>query len=344
MLPTSQGRHRRTGQHVDPDATAHVGLSRRDLIKIGSLAAAGAAAGFGPGLLGSSSASAATAKFPGHKPGKIYLGLSVDGSLSTTLSRTGPVGLQRTYYKWSDGTRETSNIRADHAAGRLPWISFKPPSTSPGGWAAVASGRYDADIRTRARRYASYGKPVIVTFNHEPHNDRTGTPADWARAWTRIHDVMKSETNLQNVISVPIIGDWVFNPVNKKDDPKDYLTQAVLSRMHFLGVDLYQNQSGDDYSVRLGRSLSWLNAQGYSDKMIGVGETGATDDYRSPTGAQWWQRSWSWAVSNVSRVAAISYFNSQHNNNSGNTWLLWESASKLAAFKASLSSSTFTRL
>lgn len=344
MLPTSHGRHRQTGQHVDLDAAPQQGLSRRDLMKIGSLAAVGVAAGFGPGLLGGSSASAATAKFPGHKPGKIYLGVSVDGPLSTTLSRTGPVGLQRTYYKWGDATRETNNIKADHAAGRMPWISFKPPFTTAGGWAAVASGRYDADIRARARRYAGYGKPVIVTFNHEPHNDRTGTPADWARAWVRIHDVMKNETSLKNVISVPIIGDWVFNPVNKKDDPKDYLTQAVLSRMHFLGVDLYQNQSGDDYSVRLGRTLSWLNSQGHSDKMVGVGETGATDDYRSPTGAQWWQRSWSWAVSNVNRVAAISYFNSQHNNNSGNTWLLWESASKLTAFKSSLSSSTFTKL
>jgi len=319
-------------------------LNRRDLIKIGLLATAGVAAGLGPGLPGGSSVSAATPKFPGHKPGKIYLGVSTGGSLSTTLSRTGPVGLQRTYYKWDNATRETKNIRADHAAGRLPWISFKPPFTTAGGWAAVASGRYDADIRARARRYAGYAKPVIVTFNHEPHNDRTGTPADWARAWVHIHDVMKNETNLQNIISVPIIGEWVFNPVNKRQEPGDFLFPSVLDRCHFLGVDLYQNKSGDDYSVRLGRVLSWLNSQGHSDKMVGLGETGATDDYRSPTGAQWWQRSWNWAASNTNRVAAISYFNSLHNNNLGNNWLLWESASKLSAFKTSLSSNTATKL
>lgn len=318
-------------------------LSRRDIMKIGALATVGAASGFVPGLLGEYGASAGTAKFPGHKPGKIYLGAS-SLDFSKTLARTGPLGLRRSYYKWADGKRETNNIKADHAAGRLPWISFKPASTASGGWAAIASGRHDADIRARARRYAGYNKPVIVTFNHEPHNDRTGTPADWARAWTRIHDVMKNETGLQNVISVPIIGEWVFNPVNKRQEPEDFLLPSVLDRCHFLGIDLYQNSSGRGYNERVGRVLTWLNSKGHSDKMVGIGETGATDDYRSPTGAQWWQQSWGWAAANANRIAAISYFNSLHNNNSGNNWLLWQSPSKLAAFKSSLASNTFTKL
>ena len=46
----------------------------------------------------------------------------------------------------------------------------------------MASGKYDADIRARARRYAELSKPVIVTFNHEPHNDNTGTPGEFAAA------------------------------------------------------------------------------------------------------------------------------------------------------------------
>ena len=60
---------------------------------------------------------------------------------------------------------------------------------------------------------------------------------------------------------------------------------------------------------------------------------------RHPTGAAWWTKSWNWAATHTDRVCAIAYFNSQHNNNSGNTWVLTESASKLAAYKKSLTSS-----
>ncbi len=320
-------------------------LTRRSVLKFAAVGAVGAV-GLKTATLGGPVAAArgSAARFPGHKPGRIYLGVTAAGNLQDTLRRTGPVGLARTYYKWGDGRREDKNIRADHAAKRMPWISFKPPSTAPGGWAAVASGRYDADIRARARRYAAHSGPIIVTFNHEPHNDRTGTAADFARAWVRIHDVMKQETGLKNVVSVPILGDWEFNPVNKKADPGSYLPSAVLSRCHFLGVDMYQNRSGQGYDVRAGRILKWLDARGHSTMMVGLGETGCTNDYGNPTGAQWWNDSWNWASRNSNRIAAIAYFNSQHNNNSGNTWLLQESATKLAAFKKSLASSTACQL
>jgi hypothetical protein len=319
-------------------------LSRRSLFKVAAGAAVGAAGVGAVALTEPVTGATATAKFAGHKPGKIYLGVSAAGDISKAIKSTGPVGLARTYYRWSDGSREDKNIKADHAAGRLPWISFKPPTTSRGGWAQVASGKYDSDLRARARRYASHSKPVIVTFNHEPHNDNTGTPAEFAAAWCRVHDVMKNETGLKNVISAPIMGDWEFNPKNKGGDPGGFLTAALLNRCNFLGVDLYQNRSGQEYDVRLGRILSWLDSKGHSELMVGLGETGCTNDYGSPSGAAWWTASWNWAVAHSSRVTAIAYFNSQHNNNSGNTWLLTESASKLAAFKKSLASSTACKL
>jgi hypothetical protein len=318
-------------------------LNRRSLLKAaGATALAGATVGIG--LSGGSPAAAATVQFPGHKPGKIYLGLSNGGaSLSDTLSRTGPLGLRRTYYSWGSVSGELSNIRADHAAGRMPWISFKPASTSAGGWTAIASGRYDADLRARARAYAGLSRPVIVTFNHEPHNDSTGTPSDFARAWCRVHDVMKSETGLRNVVSVPIIGEWVFNPYNKQHEPEQFITGPVLDRCHMLGVDLYQNSSGQGYSIRLARVLNWLNARGHSTKPVGLGETACSMDFSIPNGIEWWNSSWKWAVSSQ-RVAALSYFNSVRNNNLEADWRLIETSAKLAAYKTSLQSAASTRL
>jgi hypothetical protein len=265
-------------------------------------------------------------------PGKVFLGVSCQDDISTTIARTGRVGLQRTYYQWGDAKRETRNIAADHTAGRMPWISFRAPS---GGWRGIAAGTYDADLRTRARRYAALSKPVIVTFNHEPYNDG-GAAADFVKAWVRVHDIMKSETGLKNVAHAPILGDWAFNPKNKQTDPELWLPRAVLDRCAFVGTDLYQNAGGQTYVERLGRVITWLDAQGYTDKMVGVGETGCTEGYNSPSAAAWWKESWGFAVANSDRVGAISYFNSLAHNNSGNNWLLWESTAKLAAFKASL--------
>jgi hypothetical protein len=332
------GRHRVTPRPTDESR----GLDRRQVLKLGSLAVVGAAASTTLGSSLAAAAPTAAAAWPGHKPGKIYLGAS-GPNFATSLAQSGPVGLHRTYYSWSGGAGETRNITKHHAANRLPWISFKPASTAAGGWAAIASGKYDADIRARARRYATYAKPVIVTFNHEPHNDNTGTPAEFAKAWTHIHDVMNSETGLRNVIHVPIIGDWCYNPTNKNGHPEQYITSAVLDRCAFLGVDMYQNRSGDGYAVRMGRILSWLDVRGYSTKMIGLGETGACNGFGTPNAVQWWTAGWTWAAAHTSRVAAISYFNSTRGNLKQN-WLLTETAAKLAAFKASLASSTACHL
>lgn len=318
------------------DATP-LALSRRGLF--GAATGLGVGAALGPGLI--TPASAASAVFPGHNPDKIFVGLT-GGGWGAADDLGAPVGLRRLFKKWDQVDSEIRDIRADHAANRIPWISFKPPGSTPGSWQAIARGQYDSVIRARARAYATLSKPVVVTFNHEPHTDN-GSGSDWAAAWCKIHDVMKSETNLKNVLSTPIGGEWVFNPANKQNNPEDYITSGVLSRMAFLGIDLYQNSSGEGYAVRLDRIVKWLDGKGYSNKMVGLGETGCSDDFRSPTGAAWWTASWNWAV-NSNRVFGITYFNSRHNNNNGWNWLLTQSAAKMNAFRASVQSSHAARL
>ena len=317
-------------------------MNRRDLLKLAGLTAVGTGALM---TTGAPAIAATTApRWAGHQPGRIYLGLAVQGNPSRGLADAGPVGMFREYFSWNSGG-EIADITSNQAAGRLPWVSFRPPTEQRGAWAAVASGRYDADLRARARGYAQLSKPVVVTFSHEPQCDANiGTPAEFAAAWCRVHDVMKSETGLKNVVSVPIIGEWVFNPINKGPDGAAYLTAAVLSRAHFIGVDLYQNNSGGTYADRLPRILSFLDASGHSNLMIGIGETGATNGFGVPSGAAWWNTSWTWAAGHTDRVGAISYFNSLAFNNSGENWLLTESKDKLAAFRASVSSSTACRL
>ena len=329
-------------------------MSRREMLRLGLLAGlAGVVTSCGgdePDLVVPPSpvpttdlGQAGPAKWPGHQPGQIYIGVAAGGDLSATLRLTGPVGAQRSYHQWSGLARELETARHDHAEQRLPWTSFKPPSTSPEGWAAVASGAYDSDLRARARGYDLLSGPVVATFHHEPHND-PGRGEDFAAAWIHTYDVMQDETGLSNVALVPVLGEWVFNERNAAGRPEDYLPHELLDRCAFLGVDLYQNRSSEGYAERLGPVLAWLDSRGFSRLMIGVGESGSTDDFGDPTGAQWWASSWAWAERNTDRVGAVSYFNSVRNNRSGNDWLLTQSPEKLAAFRATLASPKSCRL
>ena len=216
------------------------------------------------------------AQWPGQIPGKFYLGMSCGTSCSTKEAQLGQgYGVHRQYKTWGDWSGVAKDIQEDAAAGRLPWISIKGPSGGPSGWQAVASGSYDDQIKALATVLkANDDKPVLITFHHEPSND--GTEADgalWAAAYCRFHDVLKAEGALVNVADPPILGDWLFNPGNRTQDPDNWATSAVLQRAPFLGIDLYENSSGETFADRIPRILSWLADRGHSTMMIGICES-----------------------------------------------------------------------
>lgn len=281
-----------------------------------------------------------TPRWAGHQPGKILLGLS-SADIADSVAATGPIGLRRTYYNWND-PGEDKAIKADHASGRMPWVSFKPPGGSTAGWAALASGAYDADIKAMAQRYAGYKHPVISTFHHEPTNDG-GNPADWAAAYVRLYDVIEAETGHANLAFVPIIGDWEFNPRNRDGQPDAFLTAPVLERLPFLGIDLYQNSSNDGFDKRLARIIDWLDYRGVVDPMVGIGETGCCL-VEDPQPHRWLKSNWDWAVANIDKIGAMSYFDSTRNSKDGHIWRLDETPEKLATYKALLDAPQSTTL
>lgn len=321
-------------------------LNRRSLVKaVGAAAlaapfahsAVAATSSHGPRL--PSRANLHSPAWPGHRVGQVYLGVHAHADdLDRTLEDTGPVGVHRTFYQWDVSNREVSTITSDHASRRLPWVSFKPPGGTWHAWEAIGNGQYDEDIRARARVYAEFAQPIIVTFHHEPTDDAPSQGAAFSKAWCRIHDVMADETALQNVVSVPITTDWIFDDWNKQDDPREWATPEVLDRCHFFGVDTYQQPSQRGNEERVGPLLDYLDSRGHGDKMVGIGETGATDDLPGKSGAEWWQEQWAWAEQNADRVGVISYYNYVHPRNSQYNWSLWQSQSKLSAFQDSLAS------
>ena len=108
-------------------------------------------------------------RWPGHQPGRLYLGVSQqDQDLSGLEAQVGRLGAHRNFFDFWSISEEVAMIRSDHEQARLPWVSFKPPISGPGGWARVASGAVDDHLRGRARAYDGFTDPIVVTFHHEP--------------------------------------------------------------------------------------------------------------------------------------------------------------------------------
>jgi hypothetical protein len=276
--------------------------------------------------------------WPGQVPGKFYLGMScntVCPQKERALSAS--YGVHRQFKGWGNWQGVAKAIQQDHQAGRLPWVSFKPPGGASG-WQSIANGQHDGELKALAAVLkANDSQPVLLTFHHEPSNDGPDSQGKWwAAAYCHIHDLLQAQGALQNVADPPILGDWLFNPRNAQD-PSAWLTPGVLQRMPFLGVDMYENTSGETFADRIPSILDWMAKQGYPDKMVGIGETGATDKYKASTGlsaAQWLNQSLSWAAANTDKIAVVSYFNSVANSRAGVYWPLDESPAKMAAYRS----------
>jgi hypothetical protein len=299
-------------------------------------------------LAGAGTSTIARPRWPGQQPGKVILGMSCGSDCAARQRELGsPYGVHRDFEKWADWAGVLAVIRHDHAQGRLPWVSVEGPiQGTPEGWKAVAAGTYDAEIRQLAAAIVSSDdKPILLTFNHEPSNDGTEAQgAWWAAAFTHFCDVLEGAGALANTGCVPILGDWLFNPANKKQVPSHWVTHAVLRRAAFLGVDLYENASGRPMGPRLQHIIDWMAAQGFPDKMVGVGELGTTDAiHPGVTSVDYLNESLSWAKANPDKIGVISYFNSTANSRAGAYWPLDEDPAKIRTFRKWLADGTFVR-
>jgi hypothetical protein len=287
-------------------------------------------------------------RFPGHRPGHIYLGMSCGGSCAGTTPRLGGnIGVHRWFKKWGDWRGVGKAIQEDRRNHQLPWISIEGPDRgAPNGWRAVGRGRYDRDIRELAQVLkANDHGAAFISFDHEPSNKApTSEGKWWAHGYIRFYDQLRKAHALRHVAVPPIMASWLFGKYNHEDRPTDWVTAGVLRRAPFLAVDLYQDDTGDTYRDRLPRIAHWLGRHGHPHMMLGLGETGATNSYRGQTGksaVEWLNQSFSWAAHHPGRVAVISYFNTNMYSAPNVYWPLDESGRKMDVFRRWLHTKPF---
>jgi hypothetical protein len=105
----------------------------------------------------------------------------------------------------------TADERALVAEGRILQISIDARFYSRPDqivrWADIANGEHDAQLTAQARGIASLGRPVFVTFDHEPDLPRRaplGTPSDYVAAWRHVHELFTA-AGATNVVWVWVV-------------------------------------------------------------------------------------------------------------------------------------------
>ena len=220
-----------------------------------------------------------------------------------------PLGVRRTYFGGDDIDYALETVRADLAAGRLPWISFKLPYS----WADMAAGRGDAWALELSRRLSQVPGPVWLAFHHEPEGD--GDIRQWTAMQQRLAPLVRRTA--PNVGYTIILTGW-----NQFHGDKEYRLESLwpkATKIDVAGFDLYNFQGARlDGKVHRGRTpmgrryfepLSrWARRQGVA---WGVAETGYTHAAARQDPA-WLYRTYQQLLH--SGGVAFTYFNSPANS------------------------------
>jgi hypothetical protein len=135
--------------------------------------------------------------------GKTLMGCGPSGYSTSLMASTetkygAKVGVHRAYF--SSGSQATANAvavaTADHAAGRIPWMSTKLPVS----WASAGTGGADTWAKDLADKLGALGKPVWIALHHEPEND--DTPAAYIAMQRRLLPFFKKHPTIATTVIV----------------------------------------------------------------------------------------------------------------------------------------------
>lgn len=207
-----------------------------------------------------------------------------------------------TFHRWYDAF-PTAAERSVADAGRMLFINWQPTDSEGRGvpWSAIAAGKSDGRIDAVARKLKDLGRPVFLSFSHEPEANVSsapaptvgkkvdnGTPEQFAEAFRHVHDRMR-KAGADNVIFV-----WT---VMGLDDPvwlDRYAAMLPRDAVDWIAWDPYNTSCrGDgwkDFAQTVRPFYDWLQQHGYGDKPFMLAEYGTDVDPHDPARqAQWFQ-------------------------------------------------------
>lgn len=219
-----------------------------------------------------------TPRFPGDtKPGTIRWGCSYNSNAVPTPHETAagvPVGVRRTFWDMSKTAGLLAAVKADHAAGRVPWVSVKLGTS----WKNVAAGAIDVALNKLIADLKATGKPVWFTAHHEPEggngtaypDDGQGTEVNWRNMQSHIRTLIGPK-GTSNIAFASTLMAWTFDSRSGRK-PADWWVDDIWD---FAGIDNYVE--ADATTVQSGmwkNTLAFYQAKGLP---IALGEWGNKD-------------------------------------------------------------------
>lgn len=217
-----------------------------------------------------------------------------------------PVGLRRTFWRLDQATKLVATCKADHAAGRLPYVSIKLSDT----WENTAAGKLDAPLTSLIKAMDALGLPIWFSVHHEPEggngtaypDEGQGSEKHWRAMQAHVRKLIDA-AGAKNIAFGSTLMSWTFDSRSKRN-PADYWVDGIWD---FAGLDHYV-----DANATTVLSTMWKNALAfYKDKGIPValGEWGNKD--HTVTGAAEMQEWYEHLIDNG--VVGACYFDTDLN-------------------------------
>lgn len=290
----------------------------------------------------SSQAAGMTSRFPGDPnpkaTGKAYWGAGIDGNGDPIVRHERPSGkslsIRRTFWQWSDHDAVPNDsifttVKADHAANRLPFVSTKTPP-----WQEVANGQHDARIDQLLRQLDSYGKPVWLSFHHEPEGgsgvnspDDPGGAAAWRGMQSKVRERMNA-LGTKNIAFMPVLMAYTWLPGSGRS-PDEWWVPGIWDAYI---VDHYrENETGDIQDAGGWKQfVAWAEARNIP---FGTGEWGNRGN--DAQAALEMLNYWEWGFQNKKDMIAHTYFDSGLNSPNGSWALTGEPLTKFQSILGS---------
>ena len=189
------------------------------------------------------------------------------------------------YHQWDTAFPDAAET-ARAVGGQTLMISWmgQRQNGSQVPWASIAGGAEDAVITAEALRIKALGRPVFLTFQHEPEAlvGISGTAAQYVAAWRHIHDVfvaVGASNAVWAVVFMGVVSDNYIAAVQALypgDGYVDYIGWDPYNRAACYG-NPWQSFAGT-----VSPFYQWLMANGHANKPFLLGEYGSVEDAANP--------------------------------------------------------------
>lgn len=204
-------------------------------------------------------------------------GQGVPASYSGVTSFASATGVQPKIVLYYSGWFEpfsSSFAKAAAEHGAVPLVQMNPTGIS---LASIASGKYDAYLRSYARAVRSYREPVILGFGHEMNGTwyswdyKHTSPAVFVAAWRHIVTVFRAN-EARNVTWL-----WTINTrLPSPSIPPPAAWWPGSSYVTWVGIDGYYHKPSIQFATLFGPTITAVRL--LTKDPILISETGAAPD------------------------------------------------------------------